>query len=235
MKKFALAILLTGCSLISLGQALTGAWDRRDGSTTESRIYAGDFFSVALYNKEGKEYLGTFGGKYTFKDGTLIQTIEFNTRNPERVGTEVKETAVLAKDGKSLSVGTATLVRVDDGQPGQLSGAWLITGRINDKGEVRRSTPGARRTMKILSGTRFQWIAYNVDTKEFFGTGGGTYSTVNGKYTENIAFFSRDNTRVGASLSFDFSLVEGEWQHKGLSSKGEPIHEIWTKREKIGI
>jgi hypothetical protein len=87
--------------------------------------------------------------------------------------------------------------------------------------------------MKILSGTRFQWIAYNIETKEFFGTGGGTYTTVDGKYTENIAFFSRDNSRVGASLQFDFTLENGEWHHKGLSSKGDPIHEIWTRRENL--
>lgn len=235
MKSVALGAILIGASLTSLAQSLSGAFERRDGATTESRIYAGDFFSVALYNKEGKEFIGTYGGKYFLKDGHLTETIEFDTRKPERVGAEVKSPATVSKDGKTLSVDGVALTRADDGTPGQLAGAWLITGRINDKGEIRRSTPGARRTMKILSGTRFQWIAYNVETKEFFGTGGGTYTTTDGKYTENIEFFSRDNTRVGASLSFDFSLVEGDWQHKGLSSKGEPIHEIWTKREKIGI
>jgi hypothetical protein len=105
---------------------------------------------------------------------------------------------------------------------------------MND-GQFNKITPGARRTMKILSGTRFQWIAYNTDTKEFFGTGGGTYTTVNGKYTENIEFFSRDNNRVGASLQFDFTIEDGNWHHKGLSSKGDPIDEVWTKREKIGL
>jgi hypothetical protein len=89
--------------------------------------------------------------------------------------------------------------------------------------------------MKILSGSRFQWIAYNVDTKEFFGTGGGTYTTIDGKYTETIEFFSRDNSRVGSTLTFDFSIEEGRWRHKGLSSKGEPIDEYWSKRESIGI
>lgn len=235
MKAVTFSALLIGASLTSLAQSLIGAFERHDGTATESRIYAGDFFSVALYNKEGKEFTGTYGGKYSLKDGQLTETIEFDTRKPERVGTEVKLSASVSKDGKSLSVDGVALNRADDGTPGQLAGAWLITGRINDKGEIRRSTPGARRTMKILSGTRFQWIAYNVETKEFFGTGGGTYTTIDGKYTENIAFFSRDNTRVGASLSFDFALVEGDWQHKGLSSKGEPIHEIWTKREKIGL
>lgn len=228
------ALFLCAC-LSASAQPLTGAYERKDGTTTESRIYAGDYFAVALYNKDGKEFTGTYGGKYALKDGQLIETIEFDTRKPERVGTEVTSAASVDKDAATITITGVTLTRTDNGTPGQLSGAWLITGRINDKGEIRRSTPGARRTMKILSGTRFQWIAYNVETKEFFGTGGGTYTTVSGKYTENIEFFSRDNTRVGASLSFDFSLVEGDWQHKGLSSKGEPIHEIWTKREKIGI
>lgn len=228
--------LVTATTLsFSQAQPLTGAWEYKGAESTESRLYAGNFFSVALYSQEGKQFVGTYGGKYAVSGDQLTETIEFDTRNPERVGTEVKLTLKLSKDGKKLTIGSTELSRSDDGTPGQLAGAWLITGRFNDKGEIRRSTPGARRTMKILSGTRFQWIAYNVDTKEFFGTGGGTYTTADGKYTENIAFFSRDNSRVGASLGFDYSLVEGEWHHKGLSSKGEPIHEIWTKREKIGL
>jgi hypothetical protein len=126
-------------------------------------------------------------------------------------------------------------VRLDMDGPGKLAGAWLITGRYNN-GEMSKITPGARRTMKILSGTRFQWIAYNVETKEFFGTGGGTYTTVLGKYTETIDFFSRDQTRVGMSLGFDFALTpEGDWRHSGKSSKGDPIDEVWSKREKLGM
>jgi hypothetical protein len=124
---------------------------------------------------------------------------------------------------------------LDDGKPGALAGAWLFTGRVTDTG-IEKRVPGARRTMKILSGTRFQWIAYNIETKEFFGTGGGTYTSVNGKYTETIDVFSRDNSRVGAKLDFNFSLSpEGDWHHSGKSSKGDPINEIWSKREKVGL
>ena len=122
--------------------------------------------------------------------------------------------------------------RVDDGTPGQLANAWLITGRKRDNG-MQTITPGARKTMKILSGTRFQWIAYNSESGQFFGTGGGTYTSENGKYVENIDFFSRDSNRVGASLEFDFELVDGEWHHSGLSSKGSPIYEIWSPRETL--
>ncbi|HEX8039077.1 MAG TPA: membrane or secreted protein, partial [Chryseosolibacter sp.] len=124
--------------------------------------------------------------------------------------------------------------QLDAGSPGKLAGAWVITGRIRD-GKMSNMNPGARRTMKILSGTRFQWIAYNVETHEFFATGGGTYTTKDGKYTENIEFFSRDDSRVGASLTFDYAIEGGNWRHRGLSSKGEPVDEVWTEREKTGL
>jgi hypothetical protein len=162
--------------------------------------------------------------------------MEFHSISPEAVGNEYRGKIQMQKGALILEEesGHSQWKRLDDGTPGKLAGAWLITGRVRD-GEMSKMTPGARRTMKILSGTRFQWIAYNTETREMSGTGGGTYTTRNGKYTEKIEFFSRDNTRVGASLTFDFSLEDGAWRHKGKSSKGDPIDEVWTKREKIGL
>ena len=52
-----------------------------------------------------------------------------------------------------------------------------------------------------------------------------------GIYKEEIKFFSRDDSRVGAILPFNYELISGEWHHKGKSSKGGPIHEIWIQRE----
>ena len=63
------------------------------------------------------------------------------------------------------------------------------------------------------------------------GTGGGSYTTIDGQYIESIEFFSRDDTRVGASLKFDFDIIDAHWHHKGFSSKGDPLHEIWSARE----
>jgi hypothetical protein len=166
----------------------------------------------------------------------IVEKYEFNSADPAVVGTE--KSVPIALNQRKLTAGESgkaqEWVQLDNGTPGQLSGAWLITGRMRE-GQMSKMTPGARRTMKILSGTRFQWIAYNVETKEFSGTGGGAYTTENGKYTENILFFSRDNSRVGASLQFEFAIEDGAWHHKGLSSKGDPIDELWTKREKIGL
>jgi hypothetical protein len=106
-----------------------------------------------------------------------------------------------------------------------------MSGRIRDGKTQLRDINRPRKTMKILSGTRFQWIAYNTETKKFMGTGGGTYTTKNEEYIENIKFFSRNDSKAGLSLKFSYELMNGKWHHSGLSSKGDPIHEIWSIRK----
>ena len=103
---------------------------------------------------------------------------------------------------------------------------------IERGGEIRmRDVNRSRKTMKILAGGRFQWIAYDINKKGFYGTGGGIFTSENGNYIENIEFFSRDNSKVGISLEFNFEVKEGDWHHKGFSSKGDPKYEIWTQRK----
>ena len=187
-------------------------------------------FSIAAFSIVAKEFYYTHGGLYTVKGNELSLTWEFDTQDKLNVGKKMDTTIELK--GNSLKFNNHTWQRIDDGTLGALAGAWLITGRKRD-GEISRRTRGVRKTMKILSGTRFQWIAYNTETGEFFGTGGGTYTTQDGKYTENIEFFSRDGSRVGASLPFEFKLIEMEWHHSGLNSKGQPMYEIWTPRSML--
>jgi hypothetical protein len=215
---------------------LVGAWQRGPEENRIIWINSEKHFSALVYNLKENKFLGTCGGTWKVEGNTFLEVHEFNTMKPELIGKELKNT-IDFMDGKlvfKLKEGDEEWTRMDDGTPGKLAGAWIITGRIND-GQVSRRTPGARKTMKILSGTRFQWIAYNSETREFFGTGAGTYTTVDGKYVEHIDVFSRDNSRAGAKLEFEYSIQDGEWYHKGTSSKGEPLNEIWTKREKLGI
>ena len=105
-----------------------------------------------------------------------------------------------------------------------------MAGRMTDQGERRRDSSRPRKTMKFLLDGYFQWIAFNTETFQFFGTGGGYYTAEIGKYIEHIEYFSRDNSRVGAILPFNYSLKESDWHHQGFSSKGDPIHEIWSTR-----
>jgi hypothetical protein len=234
-----LPILLLFFQTVAMAQLnsseLVGAWET-GAKVKTTKIVTDQHFAVTTYNVDDKTFVSTAGGRWRTDGKNVIEIFEFHSANPEMVGKEISIPGelkggqlLLTVDGKKEK-----WKKLDNGTPGKLAGAWLITGR-NVDGQMQKITPGARRTMKILSGSRFQWIAYNTETKEFLGTGGGTYSTDNGKYTENILFFSRDNSRVGASLQFDFSLEDGDWRHKGLSSKGDPIDEVWSKREKIGL
>ena len=217
----------------SPNESLEGAWSvTYDGSKGEvTMIFSGGYFAVSEYDSARGRFDGTWGGVYNVTGSRLLMTQEFNTMRPQEIGLRMSGGVQFKKGVLQLTLGPVVFScrRLDAGQPGALAGAWWMTGRMRD-GKLVNNTPGARRTMKILSGTRFQWIAYNVETKEFFGTGGGRYTTQNGKYTEHLSFFSRDASRIGASLSFDYSIEEGRWRHRGLSSKGEPIDEYWSRR-----
>ncbi|MFC4220828.1 membrane or secreted protein [Flagellimonas marina] len=236
MKKYVLSLILILLAIsLSNGQDLNGAWQstvtNNEGVSVQYvAIVSGDYFSQAFFEKENGKFMGTMGGALSLKNGSLTYTLEFASFDPDLVGTS--DSLPYRLDGDKLYVDDKTWTRLDDGSPGNLAGAWLISGRKRDGQIVKRDTSGPRKTMKILSGTRFQWIAFNTETKEFMGTGGGTYTTTNGKYTENIGFFSRDDSRVGASLQFNYELVDGDWHHYGLSSKGQPIYEVWSKRVK---
>ncbi|WP_224996069.1 membrane or secreted protein [Cesiribacter sp. SM1] len=218
----------------SAAKQLTGAWEVSLPDGTQGLwIIEDDHFSITYYKTATPEFINTEGGKWSLtKDGNIDLQWEFNTRDPELVGQ--RQALAYKLQDNTLVAGGKSWKRIDNGTPGELKGAWLITGR-EQSGKMNAMTPGARKTMKILSGTRFQWIAYNSETGDFFGTGGGSYTTRDGKYTENIEFFSRDNARVGASLDFNYELRDGKWHHSGNNSKGEPLYEIWSTRQSVGI
>ena len=234
---FAVVLAVTvRAAMAQASLSLVGAWETRHGNSQVTMICSEKYFSVAIYETENRKFISTHGGTYRVEGGEWVSILEFHSANPELVGRELRQKVAVKKGALTFDdpSGKVEWRQLDDGTPGQLAGAWLITGRMRN-GQMSKMTPGARRTMKILSGTRFQWIAYNVETKQFSGTGGGTYTTADGKYTENIGFFSRDSSRVGASLTFEFSLEDSRWRHQGVSSKGDPIDEVWTKRETIGL
>jgi hypothetical protein len=237
MKKYLLLpfLFLTGWAS---SQDLNGAWKliSQNGKPMVEReyvkIYQDDYFAFGVKNTADNSFVGAGGGPYKFAGDTYSETWDFFTIDPSQVGSTTSYKTELNGNKLTISGSTANgksediWEKISDARD-DLTGNWVITGR-KQNGELSRSTPGARRTVKILSGGRFQWIAFNSETKEFSGTGGGTYTAVDGKYTENITFFSRDNSRVGAVLGFDFEVVDGEWHHSGMSSAGAPIYEIWT-------
>ena len=234
MKYLATFILLLFLLPIN-AQSLLGAWEAEmthEGQKLRNVVILAEGYQVAtFYDADTGAFISTNGGTWQLDGTTLSETVEFDTETPERVGTTSSFEIILGENELRIKDVALVWKRIDDGQPGALAGAWLFAGRKRDGDLQRRDTNRPRKTMKILSGTRFQWIAYNTETKEFKGTGGGRYTTENGRYTEHIEFFSKDNSRVGAELGFDYALKEGEWHHSGLNSKGQPMYEIWAGRE----
>ncbi|SNS42850.1 hypothetical protein SAMN05421640_0098 [Ekhidna lutea] len=236
MKKlFTLCICLIGT--LALAQSPVGAWEwtqtNEDGQIVKGVvIFTEDYQAAAWFDAETGAFVETNGGSWELNGNTMTEIPEFNSSDTSRIGKSRSFEIEFNGNDKMRVVGMETwATRVDAGEPGDLAGAWLMSGRKRNGEMQERDTNRPRKTMKILSGTRFQWIAYNTETKQFMGTGGGTYTTVDGKYTENIEFFSRDNSRVGASLEFTYKLKDGKWHHSGKSSKGDPLYEVWSVRE----
>lgn len=223
-----LLFLLLTCS--ANAQQTNGAWMRNLDTAVQCLTIIDDYFSLVTFNVAAKKFISTRGGTANINDGRISGVIEFNTADKASVG--VNYDLPVNQKGKQLQLDLDGIVlawkRVDQADGG-LSGNWKIIGRELD-GKMSTIVPGERKTIKILSATRFQWVALNSATGEFFGTGGGSYTFKNGKYTEQIEFFSRDSSRVGAMLKFDAAIKDGDWHHSGLSSKGDRIYEVWSRK-----
>ena len=211
---------------------IIGSWESGPAENRTVRINTDNVFSVATYNLPGKEFIKSYGGTWRIEDDKLIEKIEWNSAEPAQVGREFSYTADI-RDGKlHFHQNNQTWNRVDDGKSGELAGAWIISGSFSgDKVSKRQNPFYPRRTMKVLSGSRFHWIAYNVESKQFINAGGGTYTSNNGKYTETIEFFTKTPASVGKTLGFRYSFVNGDWRHQGEKSTGGPMDECWSRRE----
>lgn len=236
MKKI---LILSACSLSFFlqSQNIEGSWQltHRNGQVVADvyvKIFMEGYFAFGGKQKSDDAFLNAGGGVYSLQGNKYTETLDFFTQNPAYVGkTFSYEIHIAANEMQITSLNaenpfTEKWQKLSDKRDA-LTGNWVITGRKRD-GEISMRAPGARRTVKILGGGRFQWIAFNSETKEFMGTGGGTYSAVDGSYAENIDFFSRDKSRVGAALDFTFEIIDNDWHHSGKSSKGDPIYEIWS-------
>jgi hypothetical protein len=224
-------LLLTTMGSMAQGQ-LIGAWQTKTAQGSLTMTIVDNYMAAASYNLEKKEFYATHGARLISVSSNKIKWVnEFNSAVKEEVGKEYELGYKIEGNKLSLANNDTTMVfeRVDDGTK-NMAGNWRITQREQNGQLTPIHTTGARKTIKILSSTRFQWAAINTETGEFSGTGGGTYTFKDGIYTEHIEFFSRDNSRVGMSLSFNGKLDKNDWYHSGKSSRGDPINEVWSRK-----
>ena len=196
----------------------------KDGISTRV-ILDKEYIVLSKFESESGNFISTLGGYY--KPGKFLNldedvydvNLEFNSNYDQD---SIKSISII-KTSKWKNISKSNDI---------LKGKWVMSGRYNN-GEFRtRNTDLPRKTMKILIDGFFQWIAFNTETFKFSGSGGGEYETLDGKYIEIIQYFSRDDSRVGAVLDFNYEIKNKDWYHSGLSSKGNPINEVWTIRNK---
>lgn len=226
------AILFTIVSLEGFSQTpeLSGSWSFSNGKMQEVLLFQDGYFTHTRFDPHGKEFMMTRGGTYVLQNPEMSVQFEFNSLNKEEIGQKRNFTWSLKDQDLIIDVnGRAEVWKRADNSSAPLAGVWKISERMSDGKLTPIHQSGTRKTLKILTGSRFQWVAIDPQAKSFSGTGGGTYTFKDGKYTETIEFFSRDNSRVGASLSFEGKIVDGNWHHSGISSKGDKIYEVWTK------
>lgn len=217
---------------VSVAQVPKGAWKSQEPTgSTSMMIITDNYLAIASYGLLNKYFERTEGGSFTMSGDKMTYTPEFNSSDTAKIGIPVVFTVTKKNNVLTLRYDEAMVwMLVDDTANNPMAGAWHITERAQADGNlVKIHQQGTRKTLKLLSGTRFQWFAIDPGVKGFYATGGGTYTAGSGKYTENIHFFSKDNNRVGASLKFDWKLDNGRWNHSGKSSDGKPIHEVWEK------
>lgn len=207
---------------------VTGAWEFNESGKLHHLFFQDGFYFHTI--QQGNQFISTAGGHYEIKDKNIVTKSLFNSADSTKVDQVNEFPYSVTSSELTLSVpqGAPVFQRVDNGHA-PLAGVWRITGRMQDGKITAIHQTGTRQTYKLLTGSKFQWVAIDPAKKQFSGTGGGGYTFKDGKYTENIEFFSRDNSRVGASLSFDGKLENGDWHHSGLSSKGDKIYEIWSR------
>lgn len=243
-------LLISGLVILILSshqmstQNLSGAWklvtyNGKPFADECIKIYGDGYFMFAVHTADGA-FVKAGGGKYKVKGTEYTEVPDFYSSDSTQVRKPLMYSFSLSPKNEDLTLSTKetgdvikeTWQKVDEASS-PLSGAWRFGARVNDEGVAgpRRGGDSPRQTMKILSGKYFQWAAFNHETKQFSGTGGGTYTLEDNQYTETIRFFSRDNSRTGTSLTFECNLRKTDWYHKGKGSTGNPVSEVWEKAD----
>ncbi len=227
---------------------LRGAWMmvEKDNLSSEDlaiqmvKILSNGHFMFAFFNSETQQFFSAGGGTYAYEDGKYTEKIEFHTIDPSLAGREITFDCHLEGDRwhqtGEINGGVLNEVykRIDDGTGTDLIGTWKQEYNVSPNGK-RSHLKKHHNKLKILSGTRFQWVEYNGKKNEFVACGGGTYSYAQQTYTENLEFFSADSTVVGKDITFTCLQDGNEWVHREKLARGSDealgVDEIWSRSD----
>ena len=137
MKKIIILIIGAFFSIGSMAQSFIGAWEgyrtAEDGKQLKSVVIFSDGYQVlSTYNSKTGEFINSNGGTWELTGNTMTEKVEFDTNNSERVGSEVSFEVFINDSIMGIVGSDMKFKRIDNGLPGKLQGAWLMSGRIRD-------------------------------------------------------------------------------------------------------
>ncbi|MBT8282002.1 MAG: hypothetical protein KJO16_10515 [Muriicola sp.] len=232
LKQYVFLIIIALFTNVLLAQPSPGVYKGSEAENPDQihEVKMNDTYFIYTEYSTAPDFIRSRGGFYTIDGDSLNVKLEFNSAFEEDGEKEMAFSYAMQGDRLILNEGKAISLLPVESKEQDLDGAWLFATRGPDTGQERRGESSARKTLKFLMDGHFQWIAYHTETMRFSGTGGGSFTSEDGVYTENITYFSRDNSRVGASLEFNYERKGDDWHHTGNNSRGEPMYEIWAIR-----
>lgn len=221
-------------TFMAVGQIPPGIYMHKtvdNGIETTHQLKLNDAYLIyTVYQEQPANFIKTIGGFYSTQGQQIKVELEFNSNYETDAMKTWSVSYNLKNNDLLLELGTDMVFEPIPHAEQVLDGAWLFATRGPDAGQERRGEESSRKTLKFLMDGTFQWIAYDTASFRFSGTGGGSYTAKNGIYTEQIGYFSRDDSRVGATLEFKYEVKGNDWHHTGTNSKGQPLYEIWARR-----
>jgi hypothetical protein len=239
MKKLLLLCFLSLNLVAGYSQTLNGAWklvekDSKAIGFEAIKLYSNSYFTSAAYEKATGKFLEAKGGTYALTKLSYKEHLEIDSNEPEHSGTSVEYSISLIDNTMTitnLKTGEVEIwEKFDEADNYEMAFCWRIHMK-RDEGDPNWRTIKyvPRKTLKMLTNSRYQVLALNSETGQFVGSSGGTWSGEGDNYTENIEFFSKDQSNVGRSLEFKRTFQDGLWLHTGKTTKGESMEEKWHR------
>ena len=106
MKKKYLILVFTFISFVINAQSIIGAYEYYSTSENGDQlknvvIFADGYQVIATYNADSGKFISTNGGSWKLEGELMTEKIEFDTKEPERVGSEKSFKVLISRD-KSL-------------------------------------------------------------------------------------------------------------------------------------
>ncbi|MEL7148939.1 MAG: membrane or secreted protein, partial [Bacteroidota bacterium] len=137
MMKSALLLFCLLFTLSTHGQGIIGAWENvsvtAGGDTLRNVVIFADGYQVATtFDAATGKFISTNGGTWSLEGDMMTEKVEFHTDSAALVGLEIRFKVRVSANEIKIVDKAKVWTRIDDGAPGKLQGAWLMSGRVRD-------------------------------------------------------------------------------------------------------